>query len=401
MAGVITLYDAERCPYCARARIALTEKGIEHEVVAIDLSDRPAWLYEKNPLGKVPVIEEDAFVLPESAVIMEYLDERYPEPPLLPADPAARGLARLRVWRFDDLLGDDYYAYRRGDPHRLEERLAALDLGHQLFVDIAYVPWVIRAKPCSESTCRPTSMSGSSAPRNVHPSPPSSTSLPRSPHEDRTPPRPPLRPADVGDQLPALGEHEVFAPRLYDLGSSIDEWALGVLQQVPGPLVAVGASMGGYTAAGIARLAPERLQGLVLSGSLAGADPPERAPVRERWIQIATERGGEGMWEEVATSFFPSGTDPVVLERAHAIAAEQEPAGLVRAIEAIRDRPDSTEAVASGIPLLVVAGDHDPLVTPEIAHGARLRAPRTGGPRCSKASATSRTWNGRPSSTGS
>jgi glutathione S-transferase len=80
VAGVITLYDAERCPYCARVRIALAEKGIEHEVVAIDLSDRPAWLYEKNPLGKVPVIEEDTFVLPESAVIMEYLDERYPEP---------------------------------------------------------------------------------------------------------------------------------------------------------------------------------------------------------------------------------------------------------------------------------------------------------------------------------
>src|SRR5581483_7695037 len=99
--AVITLYDAERCPYCARVRIVLAEKGIEHEVVAIDLSDRPAWLYEKNPLGKVPVIEEDAFVLPESAVIMEYLDERYPEPALLPADPAARALARLRVWRFD------------------------------------------------------------------------------------------------------------------------------------------------------------------------------------------------------------------------------------------------------------------------------------------------------------
>jgi 3-oxoadipate enol-lactonase len=177
------------------------------------------------------------------------------------------------------------------------------------------------------------------------------------------------------DQLPALGEHEVFAPRLYDLGSSIDEWALGVLQQVPGPLVAVGASMGGYTAAGIARLAPERLQGLVLSGSLAGADPPERAPVRERWIQIATERGGEGMWEEVATSFFPPEADPAVVERAHAIAVEQEAAGLVRAIEAIRDRPDSTDAVTSGIPLLVLAGDHDPLVTPEIAHGLASASP--------------------------
>ncbi len=143
---MITLYDAERCPYCARARIALAEKGIEHEVVAIDLSDRPAWLYEKNPLGKVPVIEEDVFVLPESAVIMEYLEERYPEPPLLPADPAARALARLLVFRFDSLLGDEYYNARRGDPNRLEERLAVLPVGVSLFSDFAFVPWVIRAR---------------------------------------------------------------------------------------------------------------------------------------------------------------------------------------------------------------------------------------------------------------
>jgi glutathione S-transferase len=146
VAQVITLYDAERCPYCARVRIVLAEKGIEHEVVAVDLSDRPAWLYEKNPLGKVPVIEEDTFVLPESAVIMDYLEERFPEPAILPADAAERALARLQVWRFDDLLGDDYYAFRRGDPNRLEERLAALDVGDQAFVDIAYVPWVIRAR---------------------------------------------------------------------------------------------------------------------------------------------------------------------------------------------------------------------------------------------------------------
>jgi glutathione S-transferase len=143
---VITLYDADRCPYCARVRIVLAEKGIEHEVVAIDLSDRPAWLYEKNPLGKVPVIEEDAFVLPESPVIMEYLEERFPEPALLPRDPAARALARLQVERFDDLLGDDYYAFRRGEPNRLWERLVALDLGHQAFGDIAYLPWVVRAR---------------------------------------------------------------------------------------------------------------------------------------------------------------------------------------------------------------------------------------------------------------
>ena len=56
---MITLYNAARCPYVARVRIVLAEKGIEMEIVEIDLSDRPAWLYEKNPAGRVPVIEED------------------------------------------------------------------------------------------------------------------------------------------------------------------------------------------------------------------------------------------------------------------------------------------------------------------------------------------------------
>src|ERR687886_303068 len=107
---MLTLYDAARCPYCARVRIVLAEKRVEYEVVAIDLDDRPDWLYEKNPLGKVPVLEEDGWVLPESAVIMEYLEERYPEPALLPADPAERALVRLWIERFDDLLGRDYYA---------------------------------------------------------------------------------------------------------------------------------------------------------------------------------------------------------------------------------------------------------------------------------------------------
>ena len=143
---MITLYDAERCPYCARVRIALAEKNIEHEVVEIDLSDRPAWIYEKNVTGRVPVIEEDTFVLAESSVIMEYLDERWPEPALLPADPAARALARMQVYRFDRNLGDDYYAYRRGDENRLEERFAALQVGQSDFVDIAFAPWVIRAR---------------------------------------------------------------------------------------------------------------------------------------------------------------------------------------------------------------------------------------------------------------
>src|SRR6266566_10064760 len=111
---MLALYDAARCPYCARARLVLAEKGVEYEPVEIDLEDRPAWIYEKNPTGRVPVLEEDTFVLPESAVIMEYLEERYPEPALLPADPAQRALVRLRIERFDR-LSTPYYAVRRGD----------------------------------------------------------------------------------------------------------------------------------------------------------------------------------------------------------------------------------------------------------------------------------------------
>src|ERR671930_803725 len=126
---MITLYDADRCPYCARVRIALAEKGIEYETVEIDLDDRPAWIYEKNPLGRVPVLEEDAFVLPESAVINEYLEERYPEPALWPADPAERALGRLLVHRFDE-LSRPYYALRReeeGARERLDAQLGSLD----------------------------------------------------------------------------------------------------------------------------------------------------------------------------------------------------------------------------------------------------------------------------------
>jgi len=155
---VPTLYTADRCPYAARARIVLAEKGIHYEAVEIDLDDRPAWIYEKNATGRVPVYEEDeGLVLPESEVIMEYLEERYPEPALWPADPAERALGRLWLQRFDDRLGGAYYAARRGDGReQLDARLA--DLEHALeaqpylsgrqygLADIGYVPWILRAR---------------------------------------------------------------------------------------------------------------------------------------------------------------------------------------------------------------------------------------------------------------
>ena len=139
------LFDAAACPYCARVRIVLAEKGLDYETVEIDLRNRPAWIYDLNRTGRVPILD-DGFVLPESAVIMEYLEERYPSPALLPAEPGSRAGARLAVFRFDTLLGDDYYAFRRGDPHALDDRLAELPVGLSLFSDIAYVPWVLRLR---------------------------------------------------------------------------------------------------------------------------------------------------------------------------------------------------------------------------------------------------------------
>ena len=124
--AVITLYDAARCPYCARVRIVLAEKGVPHEPVEIDLPTGRRGSTRRTRPGSVPVLEEDTLVLPESEVIMEYLEERFPEPALLPADPAARALERWRVHRFGDALGDDYYAFRRGDANTLAERLEAL-----------------------------------------------------------------------------------------------------------------------------------------------------------------------------------------------------------------------------------------------------------------------------------
>jgi glutathione S-transferase len=155
---MLTLYDAARCPYCARARIVLAEKDLEYEPIEIDLTDRPAWIYEKNSTGRVPVLEEDGWLLPESAVIMEFLEDRYPEPPLLAADAADRALARLWIFRHGDFT-NPYYALRRGEDgaaERFDGELGKLDaalaqrtwLGGPEYglADIAYVPWVLRAR---------------------------------------------------------------------------------------------------------------------------------------------------------------------------------------------------------------------------------------------------------------
>ena len=101
------------------------------------------------------MLEEGGWLLPESVVILEYLEERYPEPALLPADPADRARVRLLVARFDNALGTAYYALRRGEEgaaDRLGHCLGVLDRGLAAWpfpfgmADVAYVPWLLRAR---------------------------------------------------------------------------------------------------------------------------------------------------------------------------------------------------------------------------------------------------------------
>ena len=146
----------------------LAEKDVPHDPVEIDLADRPAWLYEKNPVGKVPVLEEDGWVLPESAVIAEFLNERYPAPPLWPDDPGERAAGRLLVFRFED-FSKPYYAFRRGEEGalaRFEEELGFLDVllrGH--IVALRAGVRARRHRLSAMADCAPARCSGSHSSR--------------------------------------------------------------------------------------------------------------------------------------------------------------------------------------------------------------------------------------------
>ena len=172
-----------------------------------------------------------------------------------------------------------------------------------------------------------------------------------------------------------LGRDDAVAPRLYDLGDSMDEWAAAVLEQVDGPFLACGASMGGYCALAIARRAPERLTGLVLTGARIDADSPERRAGRAGTIELIRTHGPSGLWDDMRPKLFTDEAAPDVVDLARDIALDQKEDDLVRAVEAIRDRDDSTSVVAAlGVPLVMAVGEHDPFISVDEARasGGRL-----------------------------
>jgi pimeloyl-ACP methyl ester carboxylesterase len=159
-------------------------------------------------------------------------------------------------------------------------------------------------------------------------------------------------------QRDVLKDHHVVAPRLYGRGATMEDWAESVAAEAEGDLAVVGASMGGYCALALARRAPERVRGLLLVGARPDADSPERRAGRAGTIELIRREGPDGLWRFMEPKLFADrgNADPSLMFR--------DSDGLVGAIEAIRDRADSTQLAREfGGPLQFVVGEHEAFVT--------------------------------------
>ncbi|MCB1650404.1 MAG: glutathione S-transferase N-terminal domain-containing protein, partial [Pseudomonadales bacterium] len=97
----MTLYASPTAILSHRTRIVLAEKGIGIDIVNVDGPDLPEDLLDINPYHSVPTLVDRGLVLYDSRVIMEYLDERFPHPPLMPVDPVSRAHVRLALYRVE------------------------------------------------------------------------------------------------------------------------------------------------------------------------------------------------------------------------------------------------------------------------------------------------------------
>ncbi|AQS51629.1 MAG TPA: glutathione S-transferase N-terminal domain-containing protein [Paenalcaligenes hominis] len=98
---MMVLYSGTTCPFSQRCRFVLFEKGMDFEVRDIDLYNKPEDISVMNPYGQVPILVERELILYESNIINEYIDERFPHPQLMPADPTMRARTRLFLFNFE------------------------------------------------------------------------------------------------------------------------------------------------------------------------------------------------------------------------------------------------------------------------------------------------------------
>jgi len=107
--ATIELFSARVCPFAHRTRLVLAEKGLDFELTEIDFKDKPKRFLEISRYGKVPAIVHDGNEVYESAIINEYLEEVFPDPPLMPRDPGLRAQVRMWIDYCDDHFLDDLY----------------------------------------------------------------------------------------------------------------------------------------------------------------------------------------------------------------------------------------------------------------------------------------------------
>jgi glutathione S-transferase len=93
----LEIISSKSCPFAQRSRMVLLEKGVDFVFTEVDLDHKPDWFLKVSPYSKVPVIRHKGAVIYESAVINEYLEEMFPEPPLMPRDPVGRAAARAWI----------------------------------------------------------------------------------------------------------------------------------------------------------------------------------------------------------------------------------------------------------------------------------------------------------------
>ena len=108
--SVMSCFSSPTDPECHRARIVLAEKDITVEIHDVDTNNLPEHLLDLNPYATVPTTVDRDLVLYNARVLIEYLDERFPHPPLMPVDPVSRAKSRLALFRIESdwfsLLGD-------------------------------------------------------------------------------------------------------------------------------------------------------------------------------------------------------------------------------------------------------------------------------------------------------
>ena len=101
---MMVLYSGTTCPFSHRCRFVLFEKGMDFEIMDVDVHNKPEDLALMTAYNEVPLLVERDLILHESNIINEYIDERFPHPQLMPVDPVMRARARLFLFRFEQEL---------------------------------------------------------------------------------------------------------------------------------------------------------------------------------------------------------------------------------------------------------------------------------------------------------